>query len=206
MSVQAKKRADFLHGKLLKKMLLFSVPMILSAMLQLLFNAADVAIVGKFGGTIYQSAVGATSSTIHLIVNLLIGISVGANVAMATALGAKDEKKQSRVTHSAMSLAAVGGLLVAVVGITLARPIMTIMKTPSDIIDYSVLYMQVYFIGAPANIAYPPAASLFSPAFRALGSKPGTKVTARGSLIMGWFPCAAAVLGSPNPQGKPHIT
>lgn len=161
MATKALIRQDFTEGKLLKKMFFFAIPMILSTLLQLLFNAADVAVVGKFAGTVYQSAVGATSSTIHLLVNLLMGISIGANVAMATAYGAKDLEKQERIVHTSMALAIVGGVTIMFVGVFVARPVMIMLKTPSDVLPYAVLYMQIYFLGAPANIVYNFGASIF---------------------------------------------
>ena len=145
---------DFTSGKVLKKLILFTIPMAIATFLQMLFNAADVAIVGQFAGATYQAAVGATSSTVHLIVNLFVGLAVGANVVMANAFGAKDEKRQQRVVHTSMATAIVSGVLVLFVGIFLSRPILKAIGTPADIIDYSVLYMQIYFLGAPALLVY----------------------------------------------------
>ena len=145
---------DFLHGKILKKLIFFAIPMAIATFLQMLFNAADIAIVGQFGGSVYQAAVGATSSTIHLIVNLFIGVSIGANVAMANAYGAKDEERQRRVVHTAMATSIVCGIGVTFIGIALSRPLMIVIKTPTEIRDYSVLYMQVYFLGTPALMVY----------------------------------------------------
>ena len=165
MNATIKKRIDFTEGTLLKKMFFFAVPMILSAFLQLLFNAVDVAVVGKFADTIYQSAVGATSSSIHLIVNLLIGISIGANVAMATAFGARDEARQSRIVHTSMALSMVGGVGIAIFGILITKPLLVALDTPDEVLPYAVTYMQIYFLGAPANVVYNFGASLF----RAIG-------------------------------------
>ena len=165
MKAKTKLRMDFTEGTLLKKMLLFAIPMILSTFLQLLFNAVDVAVVGKFADTIYQSAVGATSSSIHLIVNLLIGISIGANVAMATAFGARDEERQSRIVHTSMALSAVGGVAIAILGIVVTKPLLVALDTPDEVLPYAVLYMQIYFLGTPANVIYNFGASLF----RAIG-------------------------------------
>lgn len=161
MSTKTVARVDYTEGKLLKKMLFFAIPMILSTLLQLLFNAADVAVVGRFAGTVYQSAVGATTSTIHLIVNLLMGVSVGANVAMATAYGAKDDERQHRIVHTSILLALVGGILIMLIGVLAARPILTALKTPSDALEYAILYMQIYFLGAPASIVYNFGAALY---------------------------------------------
>ena len=154
METAKRVKRDFTSGKILKNLILFSIPMALATLLQVLFNAADIAIVGQFGGSIYQASVGATSSTVHLIVNLFIGISVGANVAMANAYGAKDEKRQEKVVHSAMAISIASGLFVLVAGVFLAKPILTAIDTPSDIIGYSTIYMQIYFLGAPAMMIY----------------------------------------------------
>lgn len=165
MNVKTKVRMDFTEGALLKKMFFFAIPMILSTFLLLLFNAVDVAVVGKFADTIYQSAVGATSSSIHLIVNLVIGISIGANVAMATAFGAKDEEMQSRVVHTSMALSSVGGFAIAIFGILVTKPLLVALDTPDEVLPYAVMYMQIYFLGTPANVIYNFGAALF----RAIG-------------------------------------
>ena len=161
MKVKTVNRVDFTEGKLVKKMFVFTLPLIFATLLQLLFNAADIAIVGRFGGTEYQSAVGATSSTIHLIINLLLGISIGANVLMASAFGAKDEERQSRIVHTSIMLGAVGGTVIMLIGLILSRPLMELLKTPDEIIEYSVRYMRIYFLGAPANILYNFAAAIY---------------------------------------------
>lgn len=161
---KVKKRLNFTEGKFVRNMLAFALPIMISTLLQLLFNAADIAIVGKMSGgngTTYQAAVGSTGSIIYFIVNLFVGISVGANVAMATAYGAKDEEKQHRVVHSSMAISLVGGIFVAALGISLASPILRLLKTETEVLPYAVLYMQLYFIGAPANVVYNFAASIF---------------------------------------------
>ena len=151
---RVKKVRDFTSGKVLKNLIWFAIPMAITTFLQMLFNAADVAIVGQFAGSQYQAAVGATSSTVHLIVNLFVGISVGANVAMANAFGAKDESRQQRVVHTAMATGAISGVLVLVLGIFACRPLLQSIRTPDEIIDYSTLYLQIYFLGAPALMVY----------------------------------------------------
>ncbi len=148
------KKPDFTNGKILKKLIFFAIPMAIAALLQMLFNAADVAIVGHFGGSEYQAAVGATSSTVHIIVNLFMGVAIGANVAMANAVGAQDETRQQRVVHSSLALALVSGFIILFVGIFLSRPILAAIKTPPEIIEYSSLYMKIYFLGAPAMMVY----------------------------------------------------
>ena len=154
------KKKDFTSGKILKNLILFAIPMALATLLQMLFNAADIAIVGNFGGSKYQAAVGATSSTVHLIVNFFVGLSLGANVVMANAFGAKDEEKQQRVVHTGMATALASGAIILVIGFALSRPLLTLIGTPDNIIDYSVTYMQIYFIGAPAMMLYNFGASI----------------------------------------------
>ena len=151
---KTKKVRDFTSGKILKNLIWFAIPMALATALQVLFNAADVAIVGLFAGSQYQAAVGATSSTVHIIVNLFVGISVGANVAMANAYGANDEKRQTRVVHTSMATGAVSGILILIIGILLSRSVLQAIHTPVGILDYSVLYLQIYFLGAPALMVY----------------------------------------------------
>ena len=158
--VARKTSRDFTSGKVLKNLILFSIPMAIATLLQVLFNAADVAIVGQFAGSTYQAAVGGTSSTVHLLVNLFIGISVGANVAMANAFGAKDEERQHRVVHSAMALSFVSGILVLVLGIVASRWVLQAIDVPSDVVDLSVLYLRIYFLGAPAMMIYNFGASI----------------------------------------------
>lgn len=158
--VARKTSRDFTSGKVLKNLILFSIPMAIATLLQVLFNAADVAIVGQFAGSKYQAAVGGTSSTVHLLVNLFIGISVGANVAMANAFGAKDEARQHRVVHSAMALSFVSGIFVLALGIVASRWILQAIDVPSDVLDLSVLYLRVYFLGAPAMMIYNFGASI----------------------------------------------
>ena len=164
MAKQATK-PDFTSGKILKNLISFAIPMAIATLLQIFFNAADIAIVGQFAGSQYQAAVGATSSTVHLIVNLFIGISIGANVAMSHAFGAKDEEKQRRVVHTAMATAFASGFITLFIGIVLSHPILSAIKTPDSILKYSVLYMQIYFLGAPALMIYNFGASLL----RAIG-------------------------------------
>ncbi len=156
-------KVDFTEGKVLKKLFWFIIPMALAQLLQILFNAADIAVVGQFGGangSIYQAAVGSTTSTVHLIVNLFVGLSIGANVAIANAYGAKDKDRQRRVTHTAMLLSAVSGVIILLIGVICSKYILQLMNTPSDILWYSTIYLQIYFAGAPFLMIYNFGASL----------------------------------------------
>ncbi len=160
------KKNDYLNGKVFGKLVRFAIPLAIATFLQMLFNAADLVVVGQMswdkelGATVYQGAVGATTSLMHLIVNLFIGISIGANVAMANAFGAKDEARQKRVVHTSLATSLASGLLVLVVGVIFARPLLQLIKTPDNLIDYSTRYLQIYFIGAPAVMVYNFGASL----------------------------------------------
>ncbi len=145
---------DMLNGPLFSRIVLFAVPLILSGVLQLLFNAADIIVVGRFTGSHAMAAVGSTSSLINLLVNLFIGISVGANVELGKFCGAQDYRNASETVHTAIYIALVGGITLIFVGIALARPMLELMGTPADVIDLSVLYMRIYFVGMPAFMVY----------------------------------------------------
>lgn len=145
---------DMCNGPLLGKMLLFTLPLILSGILQLLFNAADVIVVGRFAGSEALAAVGSTSSLTNLLVNLFIGMSVGVNVLVARYYGGKQDDEVSETVHTAMVISVLGGILLAIIGIVLAKPLLTLMDTPEDVIEYSVLYMRIYFMGMPVMLLY----------------------------------------------------
>ena len=145
---------DMCEGAILPKVLLFTIPLILSGVLQLLFNAADIIVVGRFAGNEPLAAVGSTSSLINLLVNVFIGLSVGANVMVARFYGAGQDKELSDMIHTAITTAFASGVLLVFIGFFLAEPALTFMGTPSDVIDYSVLYMRIYFAGMPATMLY----------------------------------------------------
>lgn len=145
---------DMCHGPLFKKLIVFALPLMLSGILQLLFNAADIIVVGRFSGSEALAAVGSTSSLINLLVNLFIGISIGGNVLMARYIGAQDYKNARETLHTAVCISLYGGILMIFVGVLLARPLLEMMGTPADVINLSVLYMRIYFIGMPAFILY----------------------------------------------------
>ena len=145
---------DMCNGPLLPKMLLFTIPLILSGVLQLLFNAADVIVVGQFAGNEALAAVGSTSSLTNLLVNLFIGMSVGVNVLVARYYGGKQDNEVSETVHTAIVISVLGGVLLTVIGIVLAKPLLTLMDTPEDVIKHSVLYMRIYFMGMPVMLLY----------------------------------------------------
>lgn len=156
---------DMCHGELFKKLIYFAIPLILSSVLQLLFNAADIIVVGRFSGAHALAAVGSTSSLINLLVNLFMGISIGANVLLGRYYGAGQYDDASKTVHTAMITAMVGGTLLIAVGIFFAAPLLEMMGTPSDVIALSTLYMRIYFLGMPAFAIYNFGAALL----RALG-------------------------------------
>ena len=145
---------DMTGGPLLSGILQFSLPLAATGMLQLLFNAADVIVVGKFAGSTALAAVGATSSLVNLIVNTFIGISVGVNILIARRVGCRNEDGVRRASHCAIALSAVLGLLMMLLGLFLSRPLLELMDTPADILEKSSLYLTIYFIGVPFTLIY----------------------------------------------------
>ncbi|MCI8484720.1 MAG: MATE family efflux transporter [Lachnospiraceae bacterium] len=145
---------DMCSGALFPKILLFSIPLMISSILQLLFNAADMVVVGRFAGSTALAAVGANASLINLLTNLFIGFSVGANVLVARFYGAKREREISETVHSAVLLGLVCGLGLMVFGMIVAPQILVVMGTPADVLDQAVLYIRIYFAGMPVILLY----------------------------------------------------
>lgn len=145
---------DMCNGSLLGKILIFYVPLMLSGVLQLLFNAADIAVVGHFAGNESLAAVGSTGSLTNLIVNLFMGLSVGANVLVARYYGAGQLKELKEMVQTAVATAVASGVVLVFVGFFVAKPALALMATPPDVIDHSVLYMRIYFVGMPFMMAY----------------------------------------------------
>lgn len=152
--MSSKYTMDMCNGPLLKKIILFAIPLMLSGVLQLLFNAADVIVVGRFTGNEALAAVGSTSSLINLLINLFVGVSVGANVLLGKHIGARDEENASKTVHTAVTFSLVVGIVMIFVGFFLSRPFLELMGTPEDVINLSVLYMRIYFVGMPAFMFY----------------------------------------------------
>lgn len=145
---------DMCNGPVLKKILMFSIPLMLSGILQLLFNAADIVVVGRFAGNQSLAAVGSTTALINLLINIFIGISVGVNVVVAKYYGAKLHEDVSETVHTAMAVSLISGLFLVIVGLFTSRFWLELMGTPQDVIDKAVLYMQIYFAGMPVIMAY----------------------------------------------------
>lgn len=142
------------EGRPLPQIIRFSVPLALTGILQLLFNAADVIVVGKFDSSTALAAVGATSSLINLLIGAFLGISVGVNILVARYLGCRDEASVSRTVHTAVLLGLGLGVAVFLLGFFLASPLLQLMGTPEDVFPLSDLYLQIYFIGVPALVLY----------------------------------------------------
>ena len=147
-------RIDMLHGKLLGKIMLFALPLMASGILQQSFNAVDVAVVGRFCGSRAMAAVGSNGPIINILVNLFIGISVGANVVIANYIGRRNEQGIRRAVSTVAFIALASGVLLTFVGVTFARPILEMMNTPHDVIDLAAVYLRIYFTGMPFMMAY----------------------------------------------------
>ena len=145
---------DMCNGTLMDKLISFSLPLMLSGILQLLFNAVDIIVVGRFTGSQALAAVGSTTALINIFTNLFIGISLGANVLAARFYAAGKEKEMSETVHTSITLALISGLVMALAGVLLARFALNLMGTPNDVIDQSVLYMRIYFLGMPFFMLY----------------------------------------------------
>lgn len=145
---------DMCNGPLLGKILIFYVPLMLSGILQLLFNAADIVVVGRFAGNEALAAVGSTGSLTNLIVNLFIGLSVGANVLVARFYGANQKDELREMVQTAIATSVISGVILIFAGFLVSRPALSLMGTPEDVISHSVLYMRIYFAGMPFMMAY----------------------------------------------------
>ena len=151
---------SMLEGPLFRNIILYTIPVMLTGVLQLLFNAADLVIVGRFCGSISVAAVGATGAITNLIVNLFIGLSVGAGVTVAHGLGGEDDEAVSRTVHTAVPTALIAGVILACIGIGVARPVLQWMETPINVLPLSAIYMQIYFAGMPVSMLYNFCASI----------------------------------------------
>ncbi len=151
---------DMVHGPITSKVLIFTVPLVLTGILQLLFNAADVAVVGQFSSSTSVAAIGSTSSLINLLISLFMGIGVGVNVLVARYYAIDHKKDVSETVHTSIAVSLIAGTLLAITGIMLARRLLVLMGSPDDVIDLSTLYIRIYFLNMPANIIYNTGASI----------------------------------------------
>ena len=145
---------DMCSGSLPKKMLLFALPLIFSSILQLLFNAADLVVVGRCVGDEALAAVGSTGPLINLLTNLFLGLSVGANVLVARYVGARQDRDVEETVHTAVLISVLSGLLLAAVGFCFSRPLLVLMDTPADVLPKASTYMRIYFLGMPIMMLY----------------------------------------------------
>lgn len=165
----AKKKIDMCNGPLFSGIIRHTVPIILTSILQLLFNAADLVVVGRFCGSISVAAVGATGSLSNLIVNLFIGLSVGCGVSVAQAIGARDDEATHRTIHTAIPAAIISGIVLTVIGVSLSETFLGWMGTPENVLELSSVYMKIYFCGMTFNMVYNFGASIL----RAAGDTKG---------------------------------
>ncbi|MCI8297267.1 MAG: MATE family efflux transporter [Lachnospiraceae bacterium] len=145
---------DMCTGPLLGKILAYSIPLMLSGILQLLFNAADVVVVGRFAGYESLAAVGATSALINLLINVFVGLSVGVNVLVAQYFGAGKERETGQAVHTAVTVSLLCGAVLVLIGLFASGPMLTLMGTPEDVLDKATLYMRIYFAGMPVLMLY----------------------------------------------------
>lgn len=190
--VASKHEIDMTEGKLLPKIIAFALPLLLTSVLQLLFNSADMIVVGKFVGDDAVGAVGSTGSLSALIINLAIGFSGGAGVVLASAYGAKDRVYADKVLHTSMTISIISGFLIGALGFFCARPLLTLMGTTEAQIDYAITYIEIIFLGSPFNMVYNFGASML----RATGDtkRPLIYLTVSGVLNIGINIFTVAVL------------
>lgn len=150
----AKYEIDMCNGSIMDKLISFSLPLMISSILQLMFNAVDIIVVGRYTGSQALAAVGSTTALINIFTNLFIGISLGANVLAARYFAVGQDKEMSEAVHTAITLALVSGIIMAFVGAGASRFALELMDTPADVIDLSVIYMRIYFLGMPFFMLY----------------------------------------------------
>ena len=148
------RKTDLTTRPLFGKIILFALPLMLTSWLQLLYNAADLIVVGQWTGDTAMAAVGSTGALINLIVNLFIGLSVGALSVTARYIGARKDDKVSRTVHTAISISVLSGIAVGLIGFFISKQMLKWMDTPSDILSQSALYLKIYFCGMPVNLLY----------------------------------------------------
>lgn len=159
-----KQKLDMLNGSIWNKLPVFALPIAATGILEQLFNASDIAIVGNFAQTdktAAVAAVGANSPIIGLILNLFIGIALGANVVIANAIGRDDRQTVQKAVHTSMVVSVIGGVLVSVIGEIIAEPLLTALNVPNDVLELALLYLRIYFLGMPVILLYNFEAAIF---------------------------------------------
>lgn len=152
--IGTKKDMDMLNGVLWSKILMFALPLAASSILQQLFNSADIAVVGHYAGSRALAAVGSNGPIINLLVNIFVGLSIGANVIISRYLGEDDKTSVRKATHTTILISLISGIIIMCIGLIITRPILTLMSTPDDIIDLAVVYLRIYFLGMPFIMLY----------------------------------------------------
>ncbi len=184
MGTKRKKRQmDMLHGSIWNKILLFAFPVAATAILEQLFNASDIAVVGNFTGagkTVAVAAVGANSSIISLIVNLFVGIALGATVVIANAIGRDDRESVQKAVHTAIVVAFFGGIFVAIIGELVAAPLLRSLQVPDDVFSQALLYLRIYLLGMPVILLYNFEAAIF----RSVGDTKGPLIALAASGVL----------------------
>ena len=145
-------QVDMINGPIFSRMICYALPILATSVLQLLYNAADVAVVGKFAGEEALAAVGSTGSLVNLLVNFFVGLAVGVRVLVSRNYGAGNKRGISDTVHTAIPLGFICGALLLLVGIAVSKPILVLMGSPADVIDLSALYLKIYFLGTPATL------------------------------------------------------
>lgn len=159
-----KQKLDMLNGSIWNKLPVFALPIAATGILEQLFNASDIAIVGNFAQTdktAAVAAVGANSPIIGLILNLFIGIALGANVVIANAIGRDDKQTVQKAVHTSMVVSVIGGVLVAIIGEIIAEPLLMVLNVPDDVLELALLYLRIYFLGMPVILLYNFEAAIF---------------------------------------------
>ncbi len=147
--MEEKTRVNMIDGPFLRKIIFFAVPLAAASVLQLLFNAADVIVVGRYAGDFALAAVSSTSSLITLLVNVFMGLSIGCNVVAARFLGANDDIGTTHTVHTSIFISLIGGFAMAILGFFAANPLLKLMSCPPEVIDLATLYLKIYFAGMP---------------------------------------------------------
>lgn len=154
MKLFSRTNIDMTEGNLFKKIFTFAFPLMLTSLLQLLYTAADLMVIGQFRSTQAFSAISSTSSLINLCITLFVGLSAGSNVLMAKALGAKNNEDCKKVLHTSLLIAVSSGIVIGIVGFIFAKNLLEMMNSPYDVIELATLYLKIYFIGMPFNLLY----------------------------------------------------
>ena len=171
---------DMTTGVLFPKILSFAFPLMVTGLLQIVYNAADVMVVGRFAGSVSLAAVGATSTLVNLMLNLFLGLSMGSGVVVAKHIGAGDEASVHRTVHSAMFLSLLSGIVIGIFGVFISPFALSVMGTPPEVHELSTVYLRIFFLGTPANMIFNYGASIL----RATGDskRPLYILTATGIL------------------------